>query len=90
MSILGMILFGLVVGIIAKLLMPGRDPGGFIMTVVLGVAGSLLGGWLFNVMGFADGARYAGWIGSILGAVVLLLIYRAVVGRNRPHTTANL
>ena len=81
MDVILMIIFGLVVGAIAKLIMPGRDPGGILVTILLGVAGSLLGGWLFNAMGFGDGARYAGLIGSIIGAIILLFILRAVQGR---------
>jgi uncharacterized membrane protein YeaQ/YmgE (transglycosylase-associated protein family) len=77
-----MIIFGLVVGVIAKLLMPGRDPGGFIVTIILGVLGSLLGGFLFNAIGVGGGDRYAGFIGSVIGALILLFIYRLIV-RNR-------
>jgi uncharacterized membrane protein YeaQ/YmgE (transglycosylase-associated protein family) len=77
-----MIIFGLVVGVIAKLLMPGRDPGGFIVTIILGVLGSLLGGFLFNAIGVGGGDRYAGLIGSVIGALILLFIYRLIV-RNR-------
>jgi uncharacterized membrane protein YeaQ/YmgE (transglycosylase-associated protein family) len=79
MGILAWILFGLVVGIIAKLLMPGRDPGGFIITMLLGVAGALLGGFIGRAMGLYGPNEGAGWIVSILGAVVLLAIYRMVV-----------
>jgi uncharacterized membrane protein YeaQ/YmgE (transglycosylase-associated protein family) len=82
MSILGWILFGLVVGAIAKLLMPGKDPGGWIVTILLGIAGSFVGGFLGQML-FGQGNQAAGWIGSILGAMVLLLIYRLVIGRRR-------
>lgn len=79
---IGWVVFGLIVGAIAKLLMPGRDPGGWIVTILLGVAGSFVGGWLAKMfMGGAGGP--AGWIGAIVGAIVLLLIYRMVVGRRR-------
>ena len=78
---LGMILFGLVVGIIAKLLMPGRDPGGFIITTLLGIAGSVLGGYVGRAMGFYGDNEGAGWIMSILGAIVLLALYRMMVRR---------
>ena len=81
MGILSWILFGLVIGIIAKLLMPGRDPGGFIVTILLGVAGALLGGFLGQAMGLYGPGESAGWIVSILGAVVLLAIYRMMVRR---------
>jgi len=79
MGILTWILFGLVVGIIAKLLMPGRDPGGFIVTILLGIAGALLGGFIGKAMGWYAEGDAAGWIVSILGAVVLLAIYRMMV-----------
>jgi len=77
---LWMIIIGLIAGAIAKLIMPGRDPGGIIVTILLGIAGSLLGGFLF---GGGDGQ--VGIIGSIVGAVILLFIYRLVVGRRRTH-----
>jgi uncharacterized membrane protein YeaQ/YmgE (transglycosylase-associated protein family) len=81
MGILAWILFGLVVGIIAKLLMPGRDPGGFIVTILLGIAGALLGGFIGRAMGFYGENEGAGWIISILGAILLLLAYRMMVRR---------
>ena len=81
MDVILMIIFGLVVGVIAKLLMPGKDPGGIIVTIVLGVLGSLLGGFIFNAMGFGTGERYAGLIGSVIGAIILLIIYRMIVRR---------
>jgi uncharacterized membrane protein YeaQ/YmgE (transglycosylase-associated protein family) len=79
MTILSWILFGLVVGVIAKLLMPGRDPGGFIVTILLGVAGALFGGFIGRAMGFYGENQGAGWIMSILGAILLLAIYRMMV-----------
>ena len=79
MGILAWIVFGLVVGIIAKLLMPGRDPGGFIVTILLGIAGALLGGFIGRAMGFYGSSQQAGWLISILGAVILLVLYRVVV-----------
>jgi uncharacterized membrane protein YeaQ/YmgE (transglycosylase-associated protein family) len=83
-GILAWILFGLVIGIIAKLLMPGRDPGGFIITILLGIAGSLLGGFVGRALGFYSSDQSgAGWIMSVLGAIVLLGIYRLIVGRRR-------
>lgn len=81
MGILAWILFGLVIGIIAKVLMPGRDPGGFIITILLGVAGALLGGFVGRAMGFYGEGQTAGWIMSILGAVLLLAVYRMMVRR---------
>jgi uncharacterized membrane protein YeaQ/YmgE (transglycosylase-associated protein family) len=76
MGVLGWILFGLVVGIIAKLLMPGRDPGGFIITTLLGIAGAVTGGFLGRSLGFYGPGEPAGFLMATLGAVVLLLIYR--------------
>ena len=81
MGILTWILFGLVVGVIAKLLMPGRDPGGFIVTILLGIAGALVGGFVGRAMGFYEANESAGWIMSILGAIVLLALYRMMVRR---------
>ena len=73
-------IFGLVVGVIAKLLTPGRDPGGCLLTSVLGMAGSLVGGWLGRQFLHAQGGA-AGWIGSVVGAMILLLLYRMMAGR---------
>jgi len=81
MGILTWILFGLVVGVIAKLLMPGRDPGGFIVTILLGIAGALLGGFIGRAMGFYGSDQAAGWIISILGAILLLVLYRMMARR---------
>jgi len=86
MGILGWILFGLVAGVIAKLVTPGRDPGGFIVTILLGIAGAFLGGFLGRAMGFYGEGEAAGMLMSILGAVILLVIYRMAVGRRTvPH-----
>jgi len=81
MGILAWILFGLVIGVIAKLLMPGRDPGGFIVTVLLGIAGALLGGFIGRAMGFYGPGQSAGWMMSIAAAIVLLALYRLVAPR---------
>jgi uncharacterized membrane protein YeaQ/YmgE (transglycosylase-associated protein family) len=81
MAILSWIVFGLVVGIIAKLLMPGRDPGGFIVTILLGIAGALVGGFVGRAMGFYGPGQSAGWLISILGAIILLALYRLAVRR---------
>jgi len=81
MGILAWILFGLVVGVIAKLLMPGRDPGGFIVTILLGIAGALIGGVVGRALGFYGPNEAAGWLMSILGAVILLALYRMMVRR---------
>ena len=81
MSILGWILFGLIVGALAKLVMPGRDPGGIIVTMLLGIAGAVLGGFLGRALGFYGEGEPAGFIMSFLGAVVLLAVYRMMIGR---------
>ena len=74
-GVIGWIVFGLIVGVIAKLLMPGRDPGGFIITALLGIAGAVLGGFIGRAMGFYGPGEPAGFLMSTLGAVVLLFIY---------------
>jgi uncharacterized membrane protein YeaQ/YmgE (transglycosylase-associated protein family) len=81
MEILSWIVFGLVIGIIAKVLMPGRDPGGFIVTTLLGIAGAMIGGFVGRAMGFYGNGQTAGWLMSILGAVILLALYRMIVRR---------
>ena len=82
MSILLWILFGLVVGVIAKLLTPGRDPGGFVVTRLLGMAGSLVGGFLGRVLGlYPTYQSTGGFFMSIIGAIVVLAIYHVAVGR---------
>ena len=78
-GILGWIIFGLIVGVIAKLLMPGKDPGGFIVTALLGVAGALLAGFLGRIAGLYGEGEAAGLIMSIVGAVLLLFLYRTLV-----------
>ena len=75
-GVLGWIVFGLIVGIIAKLVMPGRDPGGFIVTALLGIAGALLGGFIGRFAGLYGPGDAAGFIMSTLGAVALLFAYR--------------
>ena len=75
-GILGWIVFGLVVGAIAKLVMPGRDPGGIIVTMLLGIVGALLGGYVGQAMGLYGPQDAAGFLMSILGAIVVLMIYR--------------
>ena len=81
MGIIGWILFGLVLGIVGKLLMPGRDPGGFVITILLGIGGALLGGFVGQSLGFYREGEPAGFIMAVIGSIVLLLIYRLFVGR---------
>jgi len=80
-SFIGFIIFGLVVGVIAKLLMPGRDPGGIIITILLGMAGSLLGAYLGRAMGLYGPGQGAGFFMALLGAVLLLALYRMAFRR---------
>jgi uncharacterized membrane protein YeaQ/YmgE (transglycosylase-associated protein family) len=80
-GVLAWIVFGVIVGAIAKLLMPGRDPGGFIVTMLLGIAGALVGGFLGRAAGWYGPNDPAGFLMSLFGAVVLLLLYRMVIGR---------
>jgi len=85
MSIIWTIIIGLVAGIIAKLLMPGRDPGGFIITTLLGIVGAVVATYLGQAVGWYRADEGAGFIGAIVGAVILLAIYRLVRGRST-HT----
>jgi uncharacterized membrane protein YeaQ/YmgE (transglycosylase-associated protein family) len=81
MEILWTLLIGLVVGIIAKMLMPGRDPGGFIITTLLGIAGAFVAHAIGRAMGWYTEGEPAGFIASVVGAIVLLALYRLIVGR---------
>lgn len=81
LSFLSLILFGLVVGVIAKLLMPGRDPGGFIITILLGIAGAVLGGYVGRLLGFYGPNEGAGFFMALLGSILLLVIYRMTLSR---------
>jgi uncharacterized membrane protein YeaQ/YmgE (transglycosylase-associated protein family) len=80
-AILGWILFGLIVGVLAKLAMPGRDPGGVVVTIALGVAGALIAGYLGRALGWYQANETAGFITATLGAVLLLFLYRRVAAR---------
>ena len=86
MSIIAWIVVGLIAGWLAKMVVPGREPGGFLATTAIGVVGAIIGGWIWNMMFSASGATGIN-IGSIfvafVGSVVLLLLYHAVTGRNR-------
>ena len=75
-SILVMIVLGLIIGAVAKLLMPGNDPGGFIVTILLGIAGALVGGFLGRAIGLYQEGQPAGFLMSVVGALVLLFGYR--------------
>jgi uncharacterized membrane protein YeaQ/YmgE (transglycosylase-associated protein family) len=80
-TILGWIIFGLIVGAVAKLMMPGRDPGGIIVTILLGIVGALLGGFLGRAVGLYGPGEAAGLVMSVIGAIILLVLYRLLVAR---------
>jgi uncharacterized membrane protein YeaQ/YmgE (transglycosylase-associated protein family) len=82
MSILGWMFFGLIVGIIGKLLMPGRDPGGFIITTILGIVGALVGGFLGRVLGLYREGDPVGFVMAIIGSIILLVLYRMFATRS--------
>jgi uncharacterized membrane protein YeaQ/YmgE (transglycosylase-associated protein family) len=79
--LIGWIIFGLIVGVIAKLLVPGRDPGGFFTTAIIGIVGALLAGWVGRAVGWYGPNDSAGFLMSIVGAVVLLVIYHVLFRR---------
>ena len=85
MGIIGWIVLGLLAGVIAKAILPGDDPGGFIVTTLIGIAGAFLGGLIASVLGLGDPLDeffdISTWIAAIIGAIILLLIYRMVIGR---------
>ena len=83
-TILGWLLFGLIAGFIARAIVPGKDDIGILRTIVLGIVGSFAGGLIFSLFtGGLHGVHPAGWIGSIIGAVIVLVIYNKVTGRKR-------
>jgi uncharacterized membrane protein YeaQ/YmgE (transglycosylase-associated protein family) len=84
LAILGWIVFGLIVGVLAKLVMPGKDPGGFIMTTLLGIVGAVIGGFIGRAMGFYGPNQAAGWLMSIVGAILVLALYRVIARRSVP------
>ena len=85
MGIIGWILLGLVAGVIAKAILPGDDPGGIIVTIILGIVGALLGGLIARALGIGDPIDeffdISTWLAAIIGAIVVLLAYRAIAGR---------
>jgi len=81
MGLIYTLIIGLIVGAVAKFFMPGRDPGGFIITMLLGIAGALVGGFIGRAMGFYGPNQGAGWLMSIGGAILLLVLYRFLVRR---------
>ena len=85
-SIIGWMLFGLIVGVVAKLLMPGRDPGGMIVTILLGIGGALVGGFLGRVLGWYGDGDPVGFIMAVIGAMALLFAYRKLNGSSHVGT----
>jgi uncharacterized membrane protein YeaQ/YmgE (transglycosylase-associated protein family) len=85
MSVIAMLLIGLVIGIVAKFIMPGDDPGGIVVTALLGIAGSFLAGYAGQALGWYGAGEPAGFVAAVVGAVVLLLAYRLLFRRRRPH-----
>jgi uncharacterized membrane protein YeaQ/YmgE (transglycosylase-associated protein family) len=84
MGILSWIIFGLIAGALAKFIMPGRDPGGIIVTILIGIAGAVVGGFIGSALGFGDvtGFNFGSFIIAVLGAILLLIIYRMMTKRN--------
>jgi uncharacterized membrane protein YeaQ/YmgE (transglycosylase-associated protein family) len=80
-SILVTLIIGLLIGAVAKLLMPGKDPGGCIVTILLGIAGALVAGYLGAAIGWYQPGQTAGFIASVIGAMLLLLLYRLIFRR---------
>ncbi len=80
MSIIGWVVFGLIVGVVAKLLMPGRDPSGFVVTALIGIVGALVGGFLGRLLGLYHEGDPVGFFMAVVGAIVLLWIYRKTAG----------
>jgi uncharacterized membrane protein YeaQ/YmgE (transglycosylase-associated protein family) len=80
---LWMILVGLLVGVLAKLVMPGRDPGGVVVTILIGIGGSVVAGLVGRFIGWYGDGTPAGFIASVLGAIFLLFVYRALTGHGR-------
>ncbi len=84
MDILSWVIFGLAAGAVAKLILPGKDPGGFIMTIVIGIVGALVGGFIANILDFggvSPGFNLKSFIFAVIGSIVLLIIYRMVKGK---------
>ena len=82
MEIIWMLIIGLIAGAIAKLIMPGRDPGGCIVTILLGIAGAVVAGFLGRMIGwYGEGDTGAGFIAAIVGAIIILFVYRLIASR---------
>jgi len=83
MSLILFLLFGLIVGVVARFIVPGREPGGWVVSILLGIAGSFVGAFLGRALGFYREGQPAGFIMSVLGAVLLVVAYHAISGRRR-------
>jgi uncharacterized membrane protein YeaQ/YmgE (transglycosylase-associated protein family) len=83
-GVLSWIVFGLIVGVLAKLVMPGKDPGGIIVTILLGIVGALIGGFLGRALGMYGPSEAAGWVMSTVGAILVLALYRVIARRSAP------
>ncbi|MFR9731848.1 GlsB/YeaQ/YmgE family stress response membrane protein [Saccharopolyspora sp. MS10] len=85
MGIFSWIIFGLIAGAIAKLILPGRDPGGIIVTIAIGVVGGLLGGWLSSQFGGTGVMEFSvmSFVWAVIGSLILLIAYRLIFGRSR-------
>jgi uncharacterized membrane protein YeaQ/YmgE (transglycosylase-associated protein family) len=83
-SIIGVLVIGLIAGVVAKLIMPGKDPGGVIVTILLGLAGSVVAGFLGRSFGLYEPGQMGGVVASVIGAIILLGIYR-IIKRNAPR-----
>jgi uncharacterized membrane protein YeaQ/YmgE (transglycosylase-associated protein family) len=81
MTVLGWIIFGLIVGIVGKFLMPGKDPGGFLATVAIGIVGALIGGFLGRLLGMYGQDDPVGFVMAVIGAVLFLWLYRVITRR---------
>lgn len=81
MSVIGWIIFGLIAGIVAKLLTPGRDPGGFVITTLIGIVGAVIGGYIGRGLGWYQEGEAVGFLMAVVGSIVLLLLYRVVARR---------
>ena len=77
------IIIGAIAGAIAKAIMPGRDPGGCIVTILLGIGGAVLAGYIGHAMGWYQNSQGAGFIAAIIGAIIILFIWRLIAGRRR-------
>ena len=84
MGIIGAIIIGFIIGLVAKMLMPGRDPAGFLITVLLGIGGAIVARWLGSAMGLYAPEEPAGFLASVIGSMVLLFVYRVTFGKSLP------